>query len=140
MARALPEITVIGNPSPIDLKKKYEHLRDLYCNDVTQNGNWEIDLLIGTDYLADILSGKVRKGKEGEPIAFKTYLGWTVMGKTGRDIGGKSLSNKTPSNMVIKKPVTIKDDVNKSWDLATIGIQERKTQLKRHSMGKYSSW
>ena len=124
MARTLPEITVIGNPSPINLKKKYEHLRDLYFNDVTQNENLEIDLLIGTDYLVDILTGEVRKGKEGEPIAFETYLGWTVMGKTGLDIRGRPLSNKTTRNLVVEKPATIKDDVNKLCDLETIGVRE----------------
>ena len=42
MVRTLPQITVLGNLSPIDLKKKYEHLSDLYFNDVTQNENLEI--------------------------------------------------------------------------------------------------
>ena len=63
MARTLPKITVVGNPSPIDLKKKYEDLRDLYFNDVNQNENLEIDLLIGTDYLADISQEKSLKVK-----------------------------------------------------------------------------
>ena len=46
------------------------------------------------------------------------------MGKTGLDIRGRPLSNKTSSNLVVEKPATIKDDVNKLWDLETIGIRE----------------
>ena len=37
---------------------------------------------------------------------------------------GRPLSNKTPSNLVIEKPVTLKDDVNKFWDLEIIEIRE----------------
>ena len=65
----VPEISEISNcDRPGIVKREYAHLKDLWLSDVCkEKGLLEIDMLIGADYLWAFQSGKVVKGKVGEP-------------------------------------------------------------------------
>ena len=41
----------------------------------------EVDLLIGSDFYWDFVSGEMRRGDKG-PVAAKTTLGWILSGPT----------------------------------------------------------
>ena len=120
--KTLPKITTVGNPSPVRLKKVYPHLKDVFFTDVTSSKELEVQLLLGSEHLAQIQTGELRKGKMSEPVAVKTMLGWTLMGSTGLAVGKHH--DKEPSNLVIEAQKTPKDEVAKLWDLETMGIKE----------------
>ena len=61
-------------------KKKFAHLRDVPFDAVKRDA--KIELLIGSDnaFLFAITDGTLREGARGEPIAYRTPLGWTCIG------------------------------------------------------------
>ena len=63
-------------------KKKFKHLRDIPFDAVKRDA--QIELLIGSDnaFLFAIADGTLREGARGEPIAYRTPLGWTCIGPT----------------------------------------------------------
>ena len=63
-------------------KKKFAHLRDVPFDAVKRDA--KIELLIGSDnaFLFAITDGTLREGARGEPIAYRTPLGWTCIGPT----------------------------------------------------------
>ena len=80
--KTLPAITTIGNPAPLKLKQLYPHLKELFFTDVSQKRLLEVDMLLGSEHLAELQTGCIRKGERGEPVAVLTKLGWTLMGST----------------------------------------------------------
>jgi hypothetical protein len=63
-----------------ELKSKYEHLRDIPLADYE---NMKPKMLIGVRNAQLLTSLSTRQGRDNEPIAVKTKLGWTVFGSTG---------------------------------------------------------
>ena len=119
--KTLPAITTIGNPAPLKLKQLFPHLKDLFFTDVTQKLVLEVDMLLGSEHLAELQTGCIRKGKRGEPVAVKTKLGWTLMGSTNQ------CAKKTevePTNLIVEEQKEINGIVSKLWDLETLGIRE----------------
>jgi len=57
----------------------YDHLRGL-CIPENKDGNYEVHNLIGDLTFTDIRTRNCRKGKQGQPIADETLLGWDVNG------------------------------------------------------------
>lgn len=55
-------------------------LHGLPLADPDFTGSAQIDVLLGADVYSLILEDGFRKGREGEPIAQKTTLGWIVSG------------------------------------------------------------
>ena len=119
--KTLPAITTVGNPAPIQLKKKFGHLQGLYFTDATDDKVLKVHMLLGSQHLADIQTGELRQGDKGEPVAVKTKLGWTLMGATSFS---SVQDHREPTNLVIEQPITVKDEVSKLWDLETLGIKE----------------
>ena len=56
---------------------KWSHLADL---DISHSDRNQVDLLIGQDHSALLMPLEVRKGKDHEPFAIKTRLGWIING------------------------------------------------------------
>ena len=118
-AKTLPVITAVGNPKPLQLKAEYENLEGIYFNDVCHDKHLEVEILIGLEDLPDILTGRNRKGKPGEPMAIETEFGWTILGPTG----GAGTS-KESALLVIETEPDIHDNLKCMWDLETVGIRE----------------
>ena len=75
-------------------KKKFRHLHDILFDTVKKDA--KISLSIGSDnaFLFSILDGTLREGKRGEPIAYRTPLGWTCLGPTQKpDDDGSAIHN-----------------------------------------------
>ena len=62
------------------IKKEWKHLQAL---PIEVDNSKEISILIGADFLHLHLSRSARIGKETEPIAILTPLGWVLMGRKG---------------------------------------------------------
>jgi hypothetical protein len=75
---------MVASPTPITdwnkEKQNWPHLRDLPVGVV----GGKVDLLVGTDYLHLLVPRETREGRDYEPIACKTRLGWIVRGVTNR--------------------------------------------------------
>ena len=119
--KTLPTITTIGNPAPLKLKQLFPHLKDVFFTDVTQKSVLEVHMLLGSEHLAELQTGCIRKGKRGEPVAVKTKLGWTLMGSTTQCT--KSIKAE-PTNLIVEDQKEINGIVSKLWDLETLGIRE----------------
>ena len=63
------------------------------------------------------------KGKEHEPMAEETILGWTLMGAIQEQIGS---SLQSVTNLMIDHPTFVSEDFNKLYDLDVLGIQDNK--------------
>ena len=67
-----------------ELKLKYEHLRSL-CISESKGGNYEFYILIRDLTFTELRTGNCRIGKQGQPIADETLLGWAVHGEREKD-------------------------------------------------------
>eukprot|EP00795_Rhopilema_esculentum_P004004 gene4004-20148_t len=105
--KTLPAITTVGNPSPLKLKKMYPHLQGIYFTDVATERQLEVDMLIGSEHLADIQTGHIIRGEARGPVTVKTRLGWTLMGPTGRST---SKYKKEPTILIIEDDHSGKDE------------------------------
>ena len=93
------------------------------------SANSDIDLLIGSDYYWNLLTGKVKTGKPGEPVAVETVFGWILNGP----VANKSVYSSTNLN-ISESHVLFLDSamphnfndldnkLNNFWDLETLGI------------------
>ena len=75
-------------------KKNFKHLHDIHFDAIKNDA--KILLLIGSDnaHLFAILDGTLREGTKGEPIAYRTPLGWTCLGPTEKpDTDGNAIHN-----------------------------------------------
>ncbi|XP_046861891.1 uncharacterized protein LOC124455244 [Xenia sp. Carnegie-2017] len=56
----------------------------LWLSDVCKvNEELEVNVLVGADYLWSLQKGRIMRGKQGEPVAIETVLGWVVSGPVG---------------------------------------------------------
>lgn len=60
----------------------WPHTRDLTLADPSFNHSQRIDMIIGSDLLAQILLPDIRIGQKDEPIAQRTVFGWILSGRT----------------------------------------------------------
>eukprot|EP00794_Sanderia_malayensis_P003854 gene3854-biopygen3283 len=70
--KTIPAATTIGSPAPLKLKERYAHFKDVYLTDVTKECNLEVDMLLGSQHLAEMLTGQIHEGGWGEPVAVHT--------------------------------------------------------------------
>ena len=75
---ALPNLTILGNciTSASDICK-WPHLKDLRFPQVDKS---DVSTLIGQDVPEALWALELGKGKEGQPYATRTRLGWSLTG------------------------------------------------------------
>ena len=78
-ALVLPRITAYS-PQLRTGVKDWTHLQGIPLADPHFTDDTQIDVLLGADIYSLILEAGIRKGREGEPIAQKTTLGWIISG------------------------------------------------------------
>ena len=61
---------------------RYGHLKSISLSWINES----ICLLIGSDTLETFYELDERRGKTTEPRAFKTALGWTIQGRSGKKL------------------------------------------------------
>ena len=73
-----------------------------------------IDVLIGSDYYWDIITGRVACGDD-KLVAFSSKFGWLLSGPTKGDSG---TSHSTTSNLIVQKPYDFMESQNQATELA----------------------
>ena len=112
----------------------YPHLQGLVFADasVVDGSQPNIDILIGSDFYFEILTGEVLRGDSG-PVAVNSKFGWVVSGPT---LERGEISNVSMANLVIEKmssqnpyPDNKNDNelscaLRRVWDIESLGIQK----------------
>ena len=131
-ALVVDSISEITNQHLEIVKNNYEHLKDIWFADVTPNEeSLQIHVLVGSDFLWRFQDEETRRGRQDEPVAVKTKLGWVLSGpiKGERlDITSDTTVNCTLNatcNLSVAEKVKLDNDVHKLWDLDSIGIREQ---------------
>ena len=87
-----------------------------------------VDVLIGADYYWSFFTGNIIKKDPSGPVALETKLGWVLSGPAVCPTSTKSCTVNLSSTHVLKIESTeisdMKDDLQKFWDLETLGIKE----------------
>ena len=124
------EIFSISNVHPEIVRENYPHLHEIWFSDICRHKErLQVDILIGSDNLWNFQESEIRRGGPNEPVAIKTTLGWVLSGP----MKGKTL-NSTENVNVTFVPLSsfpaksdkqkIEENVNRLWDLDTIGIRQ----------------
>ena len=132
------EIQVLSFPvicSPLQtavVVDQYPHLRNLdVADEDTDKGRSDsIDILLGTDYYWQVVSGDIIRGDSG-PVALNSHFGWLVSGPT------KPLSvNYTVSTLIIEGNGNLEysdnqltQNLSRFWDTEVIDIFESKQKM-----------
>ena len=131
---------VICSPLPVKISVNYPHLDGLELADEPFDSEGSIDMLIGSDYYWDFVTGETRRGDEG-PIAVNSKLGWLLSGPVN---GTVERSYVTHSNLIIEghdalfarnEDDALTNTLRNFWETEAIGIkdfpqQERKETFK----------
>ncbi|XP_065061319.1 uncharacterized protein LOC135688408 [Rhopilema esculentum] len=128
-AFVVEHISEIRNEHPEIVKHKFQHLTKLWFSDVSaKQESLTIDVLIGNDFMYELQGDTVIRGEPGEPVAVQTKLGWVLSGPL---IGMKVASCENSSvNLILdsspanKVKSSLDNEVQKLWDLETIGIRD----------------
>ena len=130
-AYVVPEISSIPNTHVELVKSDYPHLKGLWFSDVSKGRDeMVIDVLVGADYLWHFQKGCTIRGKFDEPVAVETKLGWVLSGPlkgqdTCADIRFTQV-NFIASSVEEQERL---EDVQRLWDLETLGIREITDQV-----------
>ena len=122
-----------GQPiaSSVDM---YPHLATLnLADDSTGDSTMEIDILIGSDYYWELVTGETCRGSNG-PIAIHTRLGWVLSGPTSSGMATQSSVNLITTHIL--RADTREDDttsldkeLRSFWEIESLGISEQEKTL-----------
>ncbi|XP_067029594.1 uncharacterized protein [Acropora muricata] len=112
----------------------YPHLQGLVFADasVVDGSQPNIDILIGSDFYFEILTGEVLRGDSG-PVAVNSKFGWVVSGPTLKrgEISDVSMANLVIEKMSSQNPYPDNKNDNelscalrRVWDIESLGIQK----------------
>jgi hypothetical protein len=123
----------------IDINR-YPHLQNLDLADCSitnaHNTNIDIDMLIGSDYYFDLVSGEIERG-DGGPVAINSAFGWLVCGPTSKN---ENFSGASNTNLIIENTDPLPSpafmvgnqdnekltrEVQRFWETESIGIAEK---------------
>ena len=118
-------------PSVRDVQQ-FEHLSGLPLADDLESPRENIDVLIGSDFYWDIVTGDIKMGSSG-PIAISSKLGWLLSGP----IESSSVVNLVSSHVIITEGVKgadISTDSNLTellkqfWETESLGITQHELE------------
>ena len=124
-ALVVPLICESLSSQPIAECRDYEHLADLNLADFANaSDSLEVDLLIGSDLYWNLVTGRVRRGKDG-PLAVHTKVGWVLSGPVEQEASSASLTlctTSTPKIDTLSANDNLDDTLRRFWDLDALGI------------------
>ena len=122
----VPEICRIQNGHVELARSEYPHLKGIRFSDVSKcQGELEIDVLIGEDYLWNFQTGVTKRGESGEPVAIETELGWVLSGPLRvQDIEGAQLAQVNFVAQRMNNEDSLESNVQKLWSFEGLGICE----------------
>ena len=100
-----------------NLKNYYKHLGGIQFTPFDKSS--EISVLIGADNPMLHMYTDVRIGKENEPVALKTKLGWVIF--------GGSKKNETLSVNVFSKECNLDEMVSTFWEIEWYDVSENQS-------------
>lgn len=103
----------------------YGHLSQLGL-DIDQDESMQVDLLIGSDFYWEFVTGKTIRG-DGGPVAIETTLGWVLSGPTGVSEQERSAVSLMNTHTLLVEGITNKDldkTLRSFWELESLGIEE----------------
>jgi hypothetical protein len=112
-------------------KASYDHLSSLDLADSCDGKvDMPVDILIGSDYYWQFVTGETRRGKHGGPVAVKTHLGWVLSGPVVEVSQSLLESSVCMSNThvlrldteEVAEPCSLRKEVAKFWETESIGI------------------
>ena len=100
-------------------QNRWDHLKGLQFHKVP--GRKTVDILIGSDYPELSLALEERVGEPGEPVARRTPLGWTCIGRVPGYTSRRTAAHvRKVSCQAI--PETIRDEeIRHMWEIDTLG-------------------
>ena len=129
---------------PVDkyVKNNFEFLKNLNLAD---SGTMEVDMLIGSDFYRSLVTGKVKMGRTGEPVAIETKFGWVLNGPLYEKASQchVTVANETKTHVLnlCFEPTEISDppktesletDLKKLWDLQKLSIMQKEKSIHDH--------
>ena len=111
--------------------KMYSHLSQLQLADTSQDEMLEVDMLIGSDFYWEFMTGEVVRGQDG-PVAVNTTLGWVLSGPV--DTAGQ---RKSTVNLFTAHTLHVDDGVTNKmldatlrsfWELESLGVEAEPTE------------
>lgn len=107
------------------LAQHWPHIKGLLLADPTYSQPGKIDILLGADVYAEILTNGIRQGPYNTPMAQNTIFGWIISGKT-IDKGDRKT---TMSNMVtFHNRIEIDNILKRFWEIEEIPQVKPKTE------------
>lgn len=103
----------------------YSHLTPLDLADVSEEETLEVDMLIGSDFYWEFVTGEIIRGPSG-PVAVKTTLGWVLSGPAGMTGQHKSTVSLVTTHILRVEGITNKEldtTLRSFWELESLGIQ-----------------
>ena len=124
--------------SPVSAKinvGNYIHLQglELANSSIVDGDNQNIDVLIGSDYYYDVVSGDVVRGDSG-PVAISSMFGWILSGHASE---AEARDKFSTTNLIIERsePMSVSpfdihsendeltNSLQKFWDTESLGVQ-----------------
>ena len=105
--------------------KMYSHLTQLDLADITQEETLEVDMLIGSDFYWEFVTGEIIRGQSG-PVAVSTTLGWVLSGPAGKTGQRNSTVSLVTTHTLRVEGITNKEldsTLRSFWELESLGIQ-----------------
>jgi hypothetical protein len=115
----------ITSEAAVTCVRTYSHLSQLDLADITPDEAMEVDLLIGSDFYWEFVTGETVRGGEG-PVAIKTTLGWVLSGPTGAAEPEKSIVSLVNAHTLRVEGVTnreLDETLRSFWELESLGIE-----------------
>ncbi|UYV64450.1 hypothetical protein LAZ67_3000767, partial [Cordylochernes scorpioides] len=127
-------LTKLTNNIPSFTVKKinYSHMKGLILADPSYFKSREIDVILGSDIVFNLIQEERRNGKENEPSAIHSKLGWLVYGPT-------SVSERQSfRNMAhFSSELESEDLIKRFWELESIPLEEIPTKEEKDCESHY---
>ena len=123
-------LIVICSPLPAKVYTSYAHLDGLELADEPCSSGSSIDLLIGSDYYWNFVTGETKRGEEG-PVAVNSKLGWLLSSPINETVDRSYITHSNgPSSLFQPSQDDVLADTLKSfWETESIGISEPSATL-----------
>lgn len=96
--------------------ESWSHLKKLTLADPCFFKRGPIDILLGTDVLAEVMQKGLVKGESGEPMAQKTQFGWIVSGNINKGTTGRNMQCLISTNDEHNEIL----DLKKFWEIEEV--------------------
>ena len=115
------------------LSQNYPHLQGLSIANSSSKTSFDVALLVGLDFYYSSITGNVKRGQIGEPIAVESKLGWILTGPSKSNLVQTYLSDT--HTLHIKPQYQTFDETSdfnfpsSIWDIESINMSKKDKQF-----------